>query len=253
MDERYAAEYGSLARRHWWWQVRDASVLRAVGRHMENAGQARILDIGCGDGRLFDRLSRYGTVEGIEPDGLHDASHPDHGIIHRAQFVAPLPVAGPYELVLMLDVLEHLDRPVEALCLVRELLGRRGVFILTVPAYRALWTSHDDINYHRTRYSPRELISQLVAAGMQAIEMRHLFHALILPKLFVRASESVNRNRYGTVPTVPAPLINDALRRAFDLEARLPESIARWLPGSSIMVVAVPTDSGAGPARARHP
>jgi 2-polyprenyl-3-methyl-5-hydroxy-6-metoxy-1,4-benzoquinol methylase len=53
----------------------------------------------------------------------------------------------------MLDALEHLENPVAALRHVCELLTPEGTFIATVPAFMALWTNHDVLNHHFTRYT----------------------------------------------------------------------------------------------------
>ena len=53
----------------------------------------------------------------------------------------------------MLDVLEHLPDPLPPLRRALALVGDRGVLVATVPAFRSLWTSHDDINEHFERYT----------------------------------------------------------------------------------------------------
>jgi SAM-dependent methyltransferase len=236
MDERYAEVYGGVARQHWWWRARDAAVATTLARLTLPPPPRRVLDVGCGDGRLFPLLARYGAVEGIEPDGTAMGKAPAPGI-HVAPFARPLPVQGPYALVTMLDVLEHLDAPVEALQLVAEVLAPGGLLLLTVPAYQWLWTGHDDLNRHRARYTPDALRDQLGQAGLQVTTLRHLFHGLVVPKLGVRFLERLGRT--GTeLPRVPPAAINWIAERWFRAESRLARPVAGWLPGSSLLAVA---------------
>lgn len=239
MDERYARAYGALARRHWWWKVRDAAVEDALDRWVAQPRDGRVLDVGCGDGRLFPMLQRFGTVEGIEPDATARTTITPQGTIHAAPFAPPLPVRGPYALITMLDVLEHLDDRAQALRLCRELLAPDGTLLLSVPALPALWTSHDDINHHRVRFTVRELQTLLDATGFAPRELRYLFHGLVPAKLMARVVERFH-GPADPVPMVPVAPLNAALALAFRLESRLARPIARWLPGSSLLVVATP-------------
>jgi 2-polyprenyl-3-methyl-5-hydroxy-6-metoxy-1,4-benzoquinol methylase len=62
-----------------------------------------------------------------------------------------------YGCILMLDSLEHMPNPEQALDHAGELLADKGYLIITVPALMNLWTSHDDINHHFIRYSKKTL------------------------------------------------------------------------------------------------
>ena len=62
-----------------------------------------------------------------------------------------------YSAILMLDVLEHLHDPANALRHALALLEADGKLIVTVPAFNLLWTNHDDINEHLVRYTKKSL------------------------------------------------------------------------------------------------
>lgn len=240
MDERYARVYGALARRHWWWAVRDAAVEDALDRWVPQPREGRVLDVGCGDGRLFPMLRRFGSsVEGIEPDDAARTTITPQGTIHAAPFAAPLPVAGPYALITMLDVLEHLDDRAAALRLCHALLAADGRLLVTVPALPWLWTSHDDLNHHRVRFTRATLVAVLEEAGFLPLAVRHLFHGLVPLKLAARAKERLVPAR-DPVPGVPPAPVNAALAATFRLETLLAGPVARWLPGSSLLAVARP-------------
>lgn len=240
MDPRYAAAYSELAASHWWWQVREALLINEIRRLRTGKVRGRILDVGCGDGRLFPVLEEFGAVEGIEPDPATRAMNGRSGRrIHHAPFRAPLPVAGKFDLILMLDVLEHLDDPIESLNLARSVLAPGGILLITVPALPVLWTRHDELNHHKLRYTRRALRQQLLVAGMSILQLRYQFHALALVKLLARLRECFDR-REPAIPRVPAALINWAAGGFSRLEAVVCRPVARWLPGSSLLALARP-------------
>ena len=94
-----------------------------------------------------------------------------------------------YSLILMLDVLEHLADAPAALAYAVELLEPEGVLMITVPAFRWLWTSHDDMNHHGTRYTKQTFARLADLAGMRIDTCRYFFHWLVPLKLAVRAKE----------------------------------------------------------------
>ena len=67
---------------------------------------------------------------------------------------------GYLDLVVMTDVLEHLDDPAGALGAVRARLKPGGALLMTVPATPWLWSAHDVTHHHRRRYrAPRSTIT----------------------------------------------------------------------------------------------
>jgi 2-polyprenyl-3-methyl-5-hydroxy-6-metoxy-1,4-benzoquinol methylase len=236
MDERYAAIYPDLYRRHWWWRVRERVLLRTIDSLLASkAGGARILDVGCGAGLFFDALERYGRVNGIESD----PSAVEHSGRWRSRIVIGQLDDGfqtddRYDLILLLDLLEHVPEPTAVLRRASALLRPDGRVLITVPAFAWLWTMHDEINHHLRRYDGRQLRSTIAGAGLTVDRLSYMFQTLIVPKLLVRAIESVHRRR-DPIPAIPSPAINGLMQTWFGLES----SLFGWLPfGTSLLVVA---------------
>jgi SAM-dependent methyltransferase len=111
--------------------------LAEVGRLVAERAPARALEVGCGEGLVLEYLRR--RHQGVRVDGLE----PDMGALRAARLRNPgarlihgdahdLGVAsGAYDLVLCLEVLEHLNDPGRALAEIRR-VARRGC-ILSVP------------------------------------------------------------------------------------------------------------------------
>jgi 2-polyprenyl-3-methyl-5-hydroxy-6-metoxy-1,4-benzoquinol methylase len=198
-----------------------------------------VLDVGCGDGLFFDALGAIEgveLVEGVEPAAaLVSAGGPHRERIHVAPFDAHFEPGRRYSAVLMLDVLEHLREPEVALRHALALLEPGGIFIATVPAFMALWTRHDDLNHHYTRYTKRSFGALAAAAGMRIDEMRYFFRWTAAAKLATRVVEAIVPGA-PRAPTVPAAPVNRALYAL----SRLEERLLRGVPvpfGTSLLVV----------------
>jgi 2-polyprenyl-3-methyl-5-hydroxy-6-metoxy-1,4-benzoquinol methylase len=239
VDADYGARYRDLYERHWWWRARERVILDTLHTHRPAAGLRTVLDVGCGDGLFFDTLGAVEgveLVEGVEPAAaLVSPDGPHRERIHVAPFDARFEPARRYSAVLMLDVLEHLAEPEAALRHALSLLEPGGVFVATVPAFMALWTRHDDLNHHFTRYTTRSFGALAAAAGMRVDEMRYFFRWTAAAKLATRVVEAIvpGEPRPPTVP--PAPI-----NRALYALSRIEERLLGGLPvpfGTSLLVV----------------
>jgi len=239
MQADYAQAYRELYYHHWWWRSREDRIVEALRGCGLSGRHSTILDVGCGDGLFFDRLSEFGVVEGVEPDtSLLRAESPHRPSIHTVRFDADFRPYRTYDVILMLDVLEHLEDPKGALRHALSLLAPGGKLVATLPAFNALWTSHDVINQHVTRYDRTTFGALATAAGLRIDTARYFFHWVAPVKL---AAHVVERVTSGTrdvprLPRVPPPAINQFLYRMSRLEQRLLRHVS--LPfGSSLLVV----------------
>ena len=238
MTPAYAARYRRLHAEHWWWRARQRAVLATIRRHhAADPAHDRVLDVGCGDGLLFDGLAAFGTVCGVEPDpATLDPAGPHRAAIHVGRLGDASAPPGPFALVTALDVLEHVDDDAGLAAQIFARLEPGGTFVATVPAFRTLWTAHDDLNRHVRRYTRASLRRTLAAVGFAVERPRYLFHWVAAAKLGVRAREAAFGAKPET-PTVPPRLVNAALDRASGWELRGGRGLG--LPfGSSVIAVA---------------
>ena len=162
--------------RHWYYRAKAAALLRAV----EAVRPRHILDVGAGSGFF----SRYLLAESSARSALCiDIGYESE----RDDSVAGKPVryrrdtgATDCDLVLMMDVLEHVD---DDRGLARHYAARvpRGAhFLVTVPAFRFLWSGHDVFLEHKRRYRLIEIESVLRDAGLEVVRGSYYF-GLVLP------------------------------------------------------------------------
>jgi 2-polyprenyl-3-methyl-5-hydroxy-6-metoxy-1,4-benzoquinol methylase len=249
VDPTYGLRYAELYRRHWWWRTREAAILAELRRLRPPAPSEgrRILDVGCGDGLFFDRLSAFGEVEGVEPDAsLLRAEGPWRRAIHAVPFDEGFRPGHRFDAILMLDVLEHMQQPAAALRHALRLLAPGGVVIITVPAFQWLWTRHDDLNQHVRRYDRRSFKRMVHEAGggLRILRERYLFQWVVAAKLAVRGWEAL-RPGAPAPPSIPPAPINGVLAAV----SRLELALARRVPlpvGSTLMVSGVAEESSAG-------
>lgn len=237
MDLEYGKIYRDLFERHWWWRARTELIVDTLRDLKPEGGWKRILDVGCGDGLFFDRLGEFGEeVEGVEFSAeLISPDNPRRSLIFNCPFDENFQPSKPYSLILMLDVLEHLENPVAALSHAMNLLSPGGIAVITVPAFMSLWTNHDVLNRHFTRFTKRTFKEVADRAGLRIQRERYFYHWTFPTKLGVRMLESISHSE-PQPPEIPNSWINEALFWISRIEqkALTPSDVPF---GSSLMVV----------------
>jgi hypothetical protein len=176
MDLKEEDILGADIGRHWYYRAKAAALRRAVGGQRPT----RILDFGAGSG-FFSRhlLAETGARSAL----CVDIGYPQE----RDDSVAGKPVLyrrdiglTDCDLVLMMDVLEHVDDD-------RGLLGHYAAkvpsgahFLVTVPAFRFLWSGHDVFLEHKRRYRLAEIEAAMREAGLKVVHGSYYF-GLVFP------------------------------------------------------------------------
>jgi len=239
-----AAEYRKMAAVEdgmWFYRALHAHVRRELTAHY-GGRPARLLDAGCGTGGLIRRLAavepawRWTGVD-VEPLACALARERCVGEIREASVLA-LPFGeGEFDAVVLSDVLYHLDDDAAALWEAHRVLRPGGVLVVNVPAYRWLWSYHDEATHARRRYTRGEVVGKLRAAGFGAVRATH-WNALPLPLVVVRRKLLPAPRGGSDVRLYPVPV--EALFRAAMAVERGWLSLAGSLPfGSSILARAV--------------
>ena len=85
-----------------------------------------------------------------------------------------------FDLVVMCDVLEHIEDDVGTMHRVLRLLKPGGMVVMTVPALRWLWSAHDVQHHHKRRYHRGQLRRILARLGFH-IHCLSYINSFLLP------------------------------------------------------------------------
>jgi SAM-dependent methyltransferase len=144
---------------------------------------SRVIEVGAGRGRLIAALRARGhDAVGIEPSRASSAAAIAKGLPVDA---VPLEEASfrsaEADLVILWHVLEHLERPREALARVGEWVKRGGRVVVAVPNLSSLQARiggdrwfHQDVPRHRTHFTAKGLVALLRRGGFSPTAVRHL-------------------------------------------------------------------------------
>lgn len=233
-------ERGDSAVRHPW-EVQRFEAYRRVLADRGALGARRVLDVGAGDGWFSDRLAEH------LPPGAEiicwDVNYDDHDLEPaNSALVRTRERPGPgHDLVLLLDVLEHIDDPVSFIESELVPLTSPGTPVLVaVPAHQRLFSRHDEALGHHRRYARRQLLDE-VSPWLDVVEDGPLFTSLLLPR-----AVSVVVERLAPRPATDAdhgvgnwsggPLLTSVANRVLAADARIGRAARRVhvpLPGLS--------------------
>lgn len=230
-----------------WWFVGKRMLVEVLLRQVFGPGPyGRVLDVGCGTGATLALLARVAEPYGIDCALTALRFSAERRVAHlcacdaeRLSFVN-----GVFTAVTALDVIEHLDHPIQALREMARVCAPNGVVLLTVPAYPILWSDHDVALDHRRRYTPRLLCAQVEAAGLEVVRLSHAYLAFFLPVLLIRRLRRFHA-RHAT-PEADLGVVAGPLNAFMTWYMRLEAAALRWvnLPvGTSLLCVARPRSS----------
>jgi SAM-dependent methyltransferase len=135
----------------------------------------RVLDLGCGDGRLSAELdARELTAADVSPLALERARRRLPGTrIVELEPDAPLPFDdGAFDLVLCAETIEHVRDVQLLLSEVRRVLRPGGVLALTTPANLPLGRPADPLSPHLRFFTKRSLRRILRELGFEVESLR---------------------------------------------------------------------------------
>ena len=171
MDLKEEEILGADIGRHWYYRAKAAALSRAVS----DLRPRRILDVGAGSGFF----SRHLLAENAAQSALCvDIAYPSE----RDDSVAGKQVryrrdTGPTDcdLVLMMDVLEHVDDDRGLLRHYTAKVPSGAHFLATVPAFGFLWSGHDVFLEHRRRYTSKMLVRTMKGAELTVDRIRYFY------------------------------------------------------------------------------
>jgi len=196
VSKQQAAGHQGL--RHPWEQARLKAVRRLL-KQAHPAGWAQasgsVLDVGSGDIFVADALGQaYPNKRLLSIDIAYtpeiiarfNAQKQSPNLqLYTSLQEAQAADSGPYNTILLLDVIEHVA---DDKALLTELASAPQVppgatMLITVPAYQSLFTQHDVFMKHYRRYTRDTLRASVEATGqLEVVESGYFFTSLLLPR-----------------------------------------------------------------------
>jgi SAM-dependent methyltransferase len=201
--------------RYWWHQTRYRLVLSLLRRYTGGPSACRLADVGCGTGGLlrFLRSRRWSDISGFDhSDVAVEALGRDGIAVHKIDFEVPFTLeGGPYDAITAMDVMEHISDEGAFLEGIGRSLKPNGVFVITVPAFRHLFSAWDERLGHRRRYTRRSVRNALEDRGLDVAACRYFFSLAYPMALLRRGTGLFDGSRRCEFPPVPG-VVNAALK-----------------------------------------
>jgi 2-polyprenyl-3-methyl-5-hydroxy-6-metoxy-1,4-benzoquinol methylase len=156
-------------------------------RRLVGEGPRRILDVGCGDGRFLDLLREFGSpgwqLVGVDFDPAVVAQCRARGFeAHASRMEDFREGEGSYDAVVMLQLIEHVEDPVEICRRVFALLRPGGYFIVETPniagldyrGFRGRWWGHYHFPRHWNLFTTESLHRMLEEQGFRIARSEYL-------------------------------------------------------------------------------
>jgi SAM-dependent methyltransferase len=223
---------------HFWMQWRHRVLLqqlRRVQRPIRNA-----LEIGCGHGVVREMLERDLAIPidgcDLNERALQMANKGAGRLLVYDIFDENVNLLNAYDMILLMDVIEHIDDDVGFLTAALKHLKSDGVVVINVPAYMSFYSKYDEVAGHKRRYNTAGIERLFHVAKVEPITIVQWGFSLV-PLLLARKAVLAFVSRERAIRTgfaSPNTLVRRALRALQSIETSMPFPMPL---GSSLLAI----------------
>jgi 2-polyprenyl-3-methyl-5-hydroxy-6-metoxy-1,4-benzoquinol methylase len=218
MDVKEASILCDKAISHWYYVAKG----RALIDMLKSITVPEVLDVGAGSGVFAKILIEAGICQrAICVDIAYHEESVKYHLGRPIRFVRSNEHVTP-SLVLIMDVLEHVEDDIGLLRQYSESMSAGGKVLITVPAFKFLWSGHDVFLQHLRRYTLPQIERRMQMAGLSILDSRYFFGMLLPLVALVRMN---NRRRQASGSSKAAsmlkkypPKLNKLLTGIHDVE-----------------------------------
>ncbi|MFC1678586.1 class I SAM-dependent methyltransferase, partial [Patescibacteria group bacterium] len=162
MKPKHYQDIYNYEKTHWWYKTRRKIVNDLIIKYFPEKPPKKILDIGCGAGALLSELKKNSECFGIDKSPLAIKFCRKRSLNNiKYGDATNIPYEDhKFDLVLALDIIEHVQNDDQAIGEIKRVLRPDGKAIIFVPVFNFLWSKTDEISNHYRRYHLKDLESK---------------------------------------------------------------------------------------------
>lgn len=216
MDLKETDILGDRIGDHWYYSAKAHAMQKLLGE----AEAHSILDVGAGSGFFSKYLLKHSSARNACcVDISYPADSDDRFAdkpIHYCRSIDTLDA----DLVLLMDVLEHVDDDVGLLKMYVDKVPSGSLFLITVPAFEFLWSAHDVFLEHKRRYTLSQIDGVVGAAGLEVVRSAYSFGAIFPLAAALRLAQRSNERNAPPRSQLKLhhPLVNGLLKAVCAVE-----------------------------------
>ena len=216
----------SLESENWWYLARIDLIQHLLSKYAPHFDS--ILDIGCGTGSILEKYPSKKCV-GVEQNPIAIQYAKEKGLTIQPSLEK---VHGTFDVVLMMDVLEHVKEDHAFLKKALEHVNENGILVITVPAFQWMWSTHDDLVHHVRRYNKKMVKEMIAASGGKCVHASYWNASFFLPAIVKKKVFSSDESDLGPVH----PVINSTALSVLKMENRFSSNVPLPL-GTSVYAI----------------
>ena len=190
-------QMNKMEEEYWWHKGRRLALSKILQKYYSKSVDSfLILDFGCGTGGNFKFLSEFGKVYGV--DNSKDAIDYCKSKNQLAKLIDGQNIPfqkNSIDLITVFDVLEHIDDDCAIIRECHRVLKSKKNVLITVPAYKFLWSDHDEVLGHYRRYTLKELRNKFEKNGFKTIKLNY-FVTLLFPLILIYRTYRIAFSKY---------------------------------------------------------
>jgi len=172
---------------HFWLSWRASTVFKNIDLLPQTP--VKVLEIGCGTGIFLQQLEQNSTWE-VHGCDLRLEALELCATTRSKLFLYNIHDRNPrfsdiFQVVFLMDVLEHVDDDVAFLCSAAYHLVPQGLLVISVPCHQFLFSKYDLAAGHKRRYSRTSILKCIRASGLTPLRLG-FYGASMIPVLLAR-------------------------------------------------------------------
>jgi SAM-dependent methyltransferase len=176
-------------RDRFWWYAGRRDLFEKLLRRYRSAPCSFAADLGCGpaaNAAIYPALAKRWLCTDISKKSFEGWGQ-EEGQLRLLADAVRLPITDEtMPLALLLDVLEHLPKERPVLKEIRRVLMPGGLLLVSVPAFKALWSWHDEQAGHYRRYRLGDIERIAATEGFEVLRACYYNSLLAIPIFLAR-------------------------------------------------------------------